>query len=142
MPADFRSAPSGYNLQGPDGAILVDYRTQGFSGQLTSEFIDRNWVAHGRNDGGARKSMSAKEAPFLQRWPSASSSAVQYLFEHDVCPVGMMSRKGAYAHHPIEKVGFIIRVDICDYRREHRSPYGVSNEEVRNKILSSAGRAK
>ena len=142
VPDSFRSGPSGYQLQSPDGAIKVNYQTQNYGGLLTSDLIARNWVAHSRTDGGARKVMSVRDAPFLVSWPTASSSAVQYLYASDRCQGQMMSRKGAYAHHPIEGVAFIFRIDICDSRRHHLGPYGLSNEQVRDKILNTAGRAR
>ncbi|MDE2844102.1 MAG: trypsin-like peptidase domain-containing protein [Chloroflexota bacterium] len=141
-PGNYRGGPSGYDLQSPDGSILIDHSAQGFSGLLTSDLIARNWVPHSRTDGNARKVMAVRDAPFLHDWPTASSSAVQYIYESDLCPGGFMTRKGAYALHILEGVAFILRIDLCDRVRWNRSEFGPNNEQIRDMILSSAKRVK
>ena len=142
MPYNFRGGPPGYGVQSEDGVILVDYRTQHFSGQLTADLITLNWVAHGISDGNARKVVAVRDAPFLEGWPTASSSAVQYLYEDERCLMGWMSRKGAYAHYSTRNSAFILRIDVCDEIRYELNQLGLTNEQIRDMILLSAKRVK
>ena len=142
IPATFSSGPGAYNLQSDDGVILIDYFTQRFSGLLTEDLIAENWVAHGRTDGNARKMMAVKYAPFLGDWPPASSSALQYVFEDERCAGGWMSRKAAYAHYFLEELAFVLRIDVCNEFRADPAFAGLSQEELRDKILRSARRVR
>ncbi len=142
IPGTFWGGPPGYRLQSKDGAILIDHRTQSYSGLLTADLISQNWVAHSITDGNARKVVAVRDAPFLQGWPTASSSAVQYQYENDRCLMGWMSRKGAYVHYSTRKSAFILRVDVCDDLRHEQNELGLTNEQLRDMILLSARRVK
>lgn len=142
IPGNFWGGPPGYRLQSKDGSILIDYRTQGFSGLLTADLISQNWVAHSITDGNARKVVAVRDAPFLRGWPTASSSAVQYQYENDRCLMGWMTRKGAYVHYSTRNSAFILRIDVCDDRRHEQNELGLTNEQIRDMILISARRVK
>ncbi len=142
IPGNFWGGPPGYRLQSADGAILVDYRTQSYSGLLTADLISQNWVAHSITDGNARKVVAVRDAPFLRGWPTASSSAVQYQYENDRCLMGWMTRKGAYVHYSTRNVAFILRIDVCDDKRHEQNEFGLTNEQIRDMILISAKRVK
>ena len=142
IPGTFWNGPPGYRLQSKDGAVLIDYRTQSYSGLLTADLISRNWVAHSVTDGNARKVSAVRDAPFLRGWPTASSSAVQYQYENVRCLMGWMSRKGAYVHYSTRKSAFILRIDVCDDLRHEQNELGLTNEQLRDMILLSARRVK
>ena len=142
IPGNFWGGPPGYRLQSKDGSILIDYRTQGFSGLLTADLISQNWVAHSITDGNARKVVAVRDATFLRGWPTASSSAVQYQYENDRCLMGWMTRKGAYVHYSTKSVAFILRIDVCDDKRHELNVFGLTNEQIRDMILISARRVR
>ena len=142
IPGNFRRGPPAYGWQSADGVILVDYRTQSFSGHLTADLISQNWVAHSSSDGDAGKVVAVRDAPFLRRWPTASSSAVQYQYENDRCLMGWMTRKGAYALYSTRNAAFIFRIDVCDDKRHDLTELGLTNEQLRDMILLSVKRVK
>ena len=142
LPENYRGGPGGYELQSPDGAILVDYVATGYTGYKVGEFIEIHWVKHARSDGVGPAIISVKDAKFLGSWPTASSTAVQYQYADDSCPGGLMSRRGAYALHIVDGVGIILRVDICQGHRALQGIPGMTNDSIRRDILSSAKNVK
>ena len=93
-PDNYRGGPSGYDLQSPDGAILIDYSAQGFSGLLTSELIARNWVPHSRTDGDATEGDGGAGRPLPARLAHGQQQRGAVHIRERPLPGGIHDSKG------------------------------------------------
>ena len=139
VPTSFQRGPGGYTLQDRAGILYLQALTAGHTGYSTATLIEKYWIPHNRPDGANRTRTSAADSGFLARWPTASSSAMSYLYNSDMCPSGTMSRKAAYAHHPIQGAAFIFRIDICQENRQVATAGGLTADALRDSIMLSAG---
>ena len=139
VPTSFQRGPGGYTLQDRAGILYLQALTAGHTGYSTAALIEKYWIPHNRPDGANRTRTSAANSGFLARWPTANSSAMSYLYNSDMCPSGTMSRKAAYAHHPIQGAAFIFRIDICQENRQVATAGGLTADALRDSIMLSAG---
>ena len=139
VPTSFQRGLGGYTLQDRAGILYLQALTAGHTGYSTATLIEKYWIPHNRPDGANRTRTSAADSEFLARWPTANSSAMNYLYNSDMCPSGTMSRKAAYAHHPIQGAAFIFRIDICQENRQVATAGGLTADALRDSIMLSAG---